>query len=89
MRRLILLLWRSSRNDLRMLWYALKQPARPGWLLPVAVGLGLYAVSPLNFAIPIVGVIDDFVVVPLALHWILKLLPRQMFAKFPSTVSRV
>ena len=48
-----------------MLWFCLKQPARPWWLMPAAVELGLYAVSPLNFAIRFVGVLDDLIIVPL------------------------
>ena len=75
MKRLALLFWRISRRDLRVLWFALRHPARPGWLLPVAIALGLYALLPFNFAIPLLGVVDDLVLVPLALHWLVKLLP--------------
>lgn len=74
-KRLALLFWRVSRRDLRVLWFALRHPARPGWLLPVAIALGLYALLPFNFAIPVLGVVDDLVLVPLALHWLVKLLP--------------
>jgi uncharacterized membrane protein YkvA (DUF1232 family) len=82
MRRLMLLFWRVSRTDLRFLWFALRHPARPGWLLPIAIGLGLYALSPLNFAVPLVGVMDDLVIVPLALHWLLTLLPPALRVDF-------
>ena len=88
MRRLLLLLWRVSRNDLRMLWFVLNHPARPGWVMPVAVGLGLYALSPLNFAIPLIGVLDDFVIVPLALHWMLKLMPQQLLEDYAAAAPR-
>jgi uncharacterized membrane protein YkvA (DUF1232 family) len=37
--------------------------------------LAVYALEPLNFAIPALGVVDDFVLVPLALHVLLKFLP--------------
>jgi uncharacterized membrane protein YkvA (DUF1232 family) len=40
--------------------------------------LGLYALSPFNFAIPLLGAVDDFVVVPLILHWLVKLLPAHL-----------
>lgn len=78
MRRLWLLFWRVSRNDLHLLWFTLKHPARPGWLLPITVLLGIYALSPLNFAIPVIGILDDLVIVPLALHWLLKLIPQPL-----------
>lgn len=75
MRRLLVLLWRMSKSDLRLLWFALKHQHRPGWLLPATVVLALYALLPINFAIPILGAVDDFVLIPLVLHTLLKLLP--------------
>ena len=75
MRRLLVLLWRVSRSDLRVLWLALRSPGRPRWLLPATLVLGLFALSPFNFALPVVGVLDDFVLLPLALHWLVRLLP--------------
>jgi uncharacterized membrane protein YkvA (DUF1232 family) len=74
-KRLLLMLWRMSKADLRLLWFALRHDARPGWLLPATAGLLLYALSPFNLAIPLLGVVDDMVLVPLALHYVLKLLP--------------
>lgn len=68
-------MWRISKVALRLLWFALKHPTRPGWLLPAAVALGLYAIAPWNIAIPALGIVDDFVLVPLLLHALLKLLP--------------
>ena len=82
MKRLFLLIWRMSKADLGLLRYALKHPARPGWLLPTTILLALYALSPLNFAIPLLGIVDDMVLVPLALHALLKLLPANIHAGF-------
>ena len=87
MRRLFVLLWRISRADLKFLWFALRQPSRPGWLLPTAVVLALYALSPLNFTIPILGIVDDLFLVPLALHWMLKLLPEDLRYQFTSSLG--
>ena len=67
-----------SKADLRMLWFALKHPTRPGWLLPAASALGLYAIAPWNIAIPALGIVDDLVLVPLMLHALLKLLPAHV-----------
>jgi len=79
MRRLLPILWSMSRTDLRLLWFALRHRDRPGWLLPVTVVLALYAVSPLNLAIPVLGVVDDLVLLPLVLHTLVKLLPSRLF----------
>lgn len=80
MRRLLALLWRVSRSDLRILWLALRSPARPGWLLPATVMLAVYALSPFSYAIPVLGIVDDFVLVPLALHWLVRRLPPHFHA---------
>jgi uncharacterized membrane protein YkvA (DUF1232 family) len=82
MRRLLMMLWRLGRQDLRLLWFAIRHPSRPGWLLPATGLLLLYALEPINFAIPLLGAVDDFVVVPLVLHTLLRLLPAEIQVGF-------
>lgn len=83
MKRLMFILWRVSKRDLRVAWFALKHPARPAWLLPALIMLGIYALAPFNFALPPLGIIDDFVLVPAALHFLLKMLPPQLRDEAP------
>jgi uncharacterized membrane protein YkvA (DUF1232 family) len=71
--RRILRLWRMSRIDLRLLWTALRRPNRPTWLLPATLALGFFALEPLNFAVPILGVVDDLFLLPLLLHGLAKM----------------
>ena len=78
----MLLFWRTTRQDLRLLWFALRHPDRPAWLLPIAGFLAFFAVEPLNFAIPLVGVVDDFVLLPIVLHMLLGFLPDEVRAGF-------
>ncbi|MBK0394940.1 YkvA family protein [Ramlibacter algicola] len=72
------LLWSVVRGDARRLWFALRHPAAPAWL---KVGTGLlilYVVSPIDLipdVVPFFGVVDDLVVVPLAIRWMLQRLP--------------
>lgn len=82
MKRLFFVMWRMSKADLRLLWFALKHYDRPGWLIPATVGLALYAIAPFNLAIPFLGVVDDMVLLPLALHYLLKLLPPHVLQSF-------
>ncbi len=81
MRRLFAL-WRLGRNDLRLLVHALRHPSRPMWLWPAAVGLLIYALDPLNFAMPLFGAVDDFVLLPLILHAVLAFLPVDIRTSF-------
>ena len=78
MKRMALLFWRISRADLRLLWLALRHPLRPGWLIPATLALVIFALSPLNFVVPVLGVLDDMVVLPLVLHYLLKFLPLEI-----------
>ncbi len=79
----LLRFWRLAGNDLRLLWFALRHPNCPLWLLPAALILGFYALEPLNFALPILGVVDDFILLPLLLHALLRFfLPRDIRAEF-------
>jgi uncharacterized membrane protein YkvA (DUF1232 family) len=74
----LLRLWRIGGKDLRLLWFALRHPNRPVWLLPLAILLGVYAFEPLNFVVPLLGIVDDFVLLPLVLHALLKFLPMEI-----------
>jgi uncharacterized membrane protein YkvA (DUF1232 family) len=65
-------------KDLHLLRFALVHPRRPSWLAPGLVLLALYALDPINFALPFVGAVDDFVVVPMLLHLLLRLLPADI-----------
>ena len=77
------LLWTLVRGDARQLWFALRHPAAPGWLKLGTALIALYLVSPLDFIpdwIPGLGVVDDLVLVPLAIRWLLRRLPPDIAA---------
>ena len=74
----IALLWKIVRDDLRVLFYALRHPDRPGWLMPATALVALYAIDPFNVAVPFVGIVDDGVLVPLVLHLMVRCLPIQL-----------
>ena len=79
----IIALWRTvAGQDLRLLWFAIRHENRPGWLLPALGGLALFAVEPLNFAVPVLGTIDEFVLLPLVLHGMAKMLPAHVIDGF-------
>jgi uncharacterized membrane protein YkvA (DUF1232 family) len=73
-------LWRLAGDDLKLLWFALRHPSRPLWLLPAAALLVIYAIDPLNFALPVFGIVDDLVILPLLLHLLLRFLPLHIRA---------
>jgi uncharacterized membrane protein YkvA (DUF1232 family) len=67
MRRLFRL-WQLGRQDLRLLLAMLRRSDRPRWLAPALLLLLFFALEPLNFALPALGIVDDFVLLPLLLR---------------------
>lgn len=75
------LLWLLIKGDARRLWHALRHPLAPAWLKWGTALIVLYLVSPLDLipdAIPFLGVVDDLIVVPAAIRWMLNRLPASM-----------
>lgn len=75
------LLWTLVRGDARRLWRALRHPQAPLWLKLGVVGLVIYVVSPIDLVpdmIPLLGIADDLVLVPLGVRFLLSKLPAQI-----------
>jgi len=74
-------LWALVRGDARQLWLALKHPLSPGWLKLAVALVVLYVLSPVDLVpefIPVLGLMDDLVLVPLAIRFILRRLPARV-----------
>jgi uncharacterized membrane protein YkvA (DUF1232 family) len=75
------LLWSVLRGDARQLWAALRHPAAPGWLKLGTALVVLYVISPIDLIpdwIPGLGMLDDVVLVPFAIRWLLQRLPPEL-----------
>ena len=84
------LFWAVLRGDARQLWFALRHPAAPSWLKWGTLLIVLYVLSPIDVVpdfIPGLGMLDDLVLVPLAIRFLLQRLPAQI-AKAASERSR-
>ena len=74
-------LWVVVKGDVRRLWFALGHPQAPGWLKGGAAAVVLYLVSPIDLipdVLPVIGVLDDLIIVPMALRWLLARLPEHI-----------
>jgi uncharacterized membrane protein YkvA (DUF1232 family) len=67
MRRLFRL-WRLAGGDLKRLVVLARSPNRPGWLLPALIALAIFGLEPLNLTVPILGAVDDFLILPLLIR---------------------
>ena len=76
---------RQIKDDLVVLYYALRDPAAP-WGARIVGGLTVaYALSPIDLIpdfIPVLGMLDDIVLVPVGLWLAWRLLPVDLVARY-------
>ena len=75
------MIWAMVCGDVCMLWFALRHPAAPSWLKWSTLLIVLCVLSPIDLVpdfIPVLGALDDIVLVPLAVRFLLKRLPAQI-----------
>lgn len=84
-------LWFALRKELALAWALLRDPRSP-WSARIAVIVAaLYLVSPIDFvtdALPVLGWIDDGVVVLLLFKLAAKLLPPELAAALRAKVDQ-
>jgi len=74
---------RLLKRDSLVLWFALRDPRAPWYARLVAVLVVAYALSPIDLIpdfIPILGYLDDLVLIPLGIVLCLKLMPPAVLA---------
>jgi uncharacterized membrane protein YkvA (DUF1232 family) len=79
------LLWSVVRGDAQLLWFALRHPLAPRWLKPAVALMALYLLSPVDLlpdTLPLLGMVDDLVLLPLALGFVVKRLPAVVQADY-------
>lgn len=70
----------SFRRELVTLWRAFLAPETPLYLKALMLLVPAYLLSPIDLipdVIPLLGWVDDFVVIPLLVSWIVRMLPQQ------------
>jgi uncharacterized membrane protein YkvA (DUF1232 family) len=77
----VAVLWAVVKGDARRLWFALQHPKSPGWLKGGVALVLLYLVSPIDLipdVVPFFGVLDDLVLIPAAIRFMLSRLPAEV-----------
>ena len=74
---------RALRRDGLTLWFAWRHPATPWWVRALILFVVGYALSPIDLIpdfIPVLGLVDDLILLPGLIWLALRLLPRQVKA---------
>ncbi|MDB5617938.1 DUF1232 domain-containing protein [Tardiphaga sp.] len=76
-------------RDVAALWLAARDPRVPWYAKAVAACVAAYALSPIDLIpdfIPVIGYLDDLLLVPLGILLAVRLVPPELMAEFRATV---
>ncbi len=72
---------RTLKRDVMTLWFALKHPDTPWYARVLAAVVTTYALSPIDLIpdfIPVLGYLDDLIIVPAGVWLLLKIVPENV-----------
>ncbi len=76
---------RSVQRDIVALWLAARDRRTPWYAKLVAALVAAYALSPIDLIpdfIPVLGYLDDLIIVPLGIWLAIRLIPKELMAEF-------
>jgi uncharacterized membrane protein YkvA (DUF1232 family) len=81
---------RSVKRDVHALYLAGRDPRVPWYAKALAAVVAAYALSPLDLIpdfIPVVGYLDDLILVPLGILVVIRLIPSEVMAEHRATAA--
>ncbi|WP_225204912.1 YkvA family protein [Novosphingobium huizhouense] len=81
---------RTLKRDVVALWLAARDPEVPLPAKAVAAGVAAYALSPVDLIpdfIPVLGLLDDLLIVPLGIALAVRLIPSPVMARLRARAS--
>ncbi|RWD77484.1 DUF1232 domain-containing protein [Mesorhizobium sp.] len=82
---------RSIKRDVVALWLAARDPRVPWYAKVAAGGVAAYALSPIDLIpdfIPILGYLDELIILPLGILLVVKLIPAPLMDEFRQEATR-
>ena len=77
--------WAASlKREIRALWFAIRDPETPWYARAIGAVVVAYAISPIDLIpdfIPILGYLDDLILLPLGLALLRRLIPEPVMAR--------
>lgn len=81
---------RAIKRDVHALWLAARDPRTPWYAKALAMGVAAYALSPIDLIpdfIPVLGYLDDIILVPLGIMLAVRLMPPEVMAEHRATAA--
>ncbi len=82
---------RALKRDVIALWIAGRDPRTPWVAKLLAASVAAYALSPIDLIpdfIPVLGYLDDLIIVPLGIALAVRLIPAELMAEFRAEAMR-
>jgi uncharacterized membrane protein YkvA (DUF1232 family) len=83
---------RAIRRDAHALYLAARDPRVPWLAKAVAIAVAAYALSPIDLIpdfIPVLGYLDDLIIVPLGIALVVRMIPPAIMAEHRATADAV
>jgi uncharacterized membrane protein YkvA (DUF1232 family) len=83
---------RDIKRDVLALWLAARDPRTPWHAKLAAASVAAYALSPIDLIpdfIPVVGYLDDLIIVPFGILLTVKLIPDELMTEFREEALRL
>ena len=81
---------RTIKQDVHAVWLAARDPRTPWFAKVLAMVVAAYAVSPIDLIpdfIPVLGYVDDIIIVPLGILLVVKLIPPEVMNEHRATAG--
>ena len=81
---------RVLRRDVHAIWFAARDPRVPWYAKVLGLAVAAYALSPIDLIpdfIPVLGYLDDLILVPLGIALVVKLIPANLMAEHRAQAS--
>ena len=81
---------RTIKRDIVALWFAARDPRTPLAAKIIAGSVAAYALSPIDLIpdfIPVLGYLDDVIIVPLGIMLAVRLVPEDLMSEFRNRAS--
>jgi uncharacterized membrane protein YkvA (DUF1232 family) len=83
---------RTLKRDTYAIYLAARDPNTPWYVKVLATAVAAYAFSPIDLIpdfIPVIGYLDDLILVPLGIWLVVSLIPEQAMAEYRAKASEV
>ena len=81
---------RLVKRDVHALWIAARDPRTPWYAKVLALAVAAYALSPIDLIpdfIPVIGYLDDLLLVPVGVWLVVRLIPSDLMDEFRSSAQ--